>query len=177
MTDLRVAADFDVIEHVDARQRWLVSWHPAGAPPPLGTGHGSAAVCITSDEFVVLVRERDTDNWQIPGGRPEGNESWRETLDREVLEEACANVADATLLGFVRSECVEGGQQGTVLIRAMWRAAVHLLAWEPRFEMVERRLFTPQQALEVGIWNRSLAPIYRRLFSDGLGGLAPRVTP
>jgi 8-oxo-dGTP pyrophosphatase MutT (NUDIX family) len=160
------AAYLEVFENVDAGQRWLVSYHPPDAPPP-GTMHGSSAVCLTSDGLVVLVRERDTDNWQLPGGRPEGEEDWRTTLEREVLEEACATVEEATLLGFARSECVEGWQLGTVLVRAFWRARVRLEEWVPAFEMEERRLFTPEEAI-AGIWTRPLAPLYRRIHLDAL---------
>ncbi len=39
--------------------------------------------------------------WEFPGGRPQDQESLRETLEREVLEEACAEVIRAKLLGYV----------------------------------------------------------------------------
>ena len=44
--------------------------------------------------------------WEFPQGRPEEGEDWRATLDREVLEEACASVEEATLLGFARGVCI-----------------------------------------------------------------------
>jgi NUDIX domain len=39
----------------------------------------------------------DGERWGWPGGRPDGNESWEQTLRREVLEEACAIVRHARL--------------------------------------------------------------------------------
>ena len=50
-------------------------------------------------------------------------EDWRATLEREVLEEACASVEEATLLGFAKGVCAsEGPEEGLVLVRALWHA-------------------------------------------------------
>ena len=121
-------------------QLWEVSWHP---PPhaPDGTGHGSSGVCVTKSGEVVLIGN-DGESWGLPGGRPEGSESWAETLRREVLEEACACVIGARLLGFTRSQCLVGHEKGLVLVRSFWRADVEPGPWEPRFEIAHRRLVT-----------------------------------
>ena len=121
-------------------QMWSVSWCGRNEEPE-GTRHGSAAICLVPAGDAVLVSE-DGEVWDLPGGRPEAGEGWRETLDREVREEACAEVIEATLLGFSRGECVEGSQLGTVLVRSLWRAEVRLLPWEPGHEIVARRLVT-----------------------------------
>jgi ADP-ribose pyrophosphatase YjhB (NUDIX family) len=78
----------------------------------------------------------------FPAGRPEEGESWEETLRREMLEEACAIVGRARLLGFSRGACVAGPEEGLVLVRSMWRAEVQLEPWEPRFEIPHRRVVT-----------------------------------
>jgi ADP-ribose pyrophosphatase YjhB (NUDIX family) len=160
-----VAADLEVIEAISEGQRWAVTWHPSG-PPPDGTPHGSSAVCVTPDGLVVLVSE-DGVTWQLPGGRPEVNEDWRATLDREVLEEACATVGEATLLGFARSTCLEGRQQGEVLVRAFWRARVTLHEWAPEWETRYRAILAPAEA--GARTAREFAPIYRRIFVEALG--------
>src|SRR5229473_3087972 len=79
---------------------WMIAWHPVGVAPP-GKRHGANAFCLTGDGSVVLI-SRDGQRWGWPGGRPEGAESWEQTLRREVLEEVCASVIHATLLGFSR---------------------------------------------------------------------------
>ena len=130
----------------DNGQEWLVSWHPpAGAPP--GKMHGATAICVATAGSVVLVRA-DGGTWSLPGGRPEPGESWRETLHREVREEACAVVTGATLLGYGRGECLRGHEAGLVLVRSLWRAEVVLLPWEPDFEMAGRREFPATEALD-----------------------------
>ena len=90
------------------------------------------------------------------------------TLDREVLEEACASVEEATLLGFARGVCIEGPEEGLVLVRALWHARVALNPWEPRHETTGRLTVPPQEALErVGLGG-DLRRIYERWFRDAL---------
>ena len=124
-------------------QDWIVSWHPPLTPPD-GTPHGAAGVCVTGDGGIVLISP-DGEHWGLPGGRPEGRETWEETLRREMLEEACATVVQARLLGYHRSACVAGPQVGLVLVRSFWRAEVELAPWEPRFEIPHRRVVAPAE--------------------------------
>ena len=42
---------------------------------------------ITKDNHIIIV-SKDGTKWQFPGGHPEGNETWRETLIREIWEES-----------------------------------------------------------------------------------------
>lgn len=165
------APDLVPLEYHDAGQRWTLAWHPPDAPPE-GTRHGSAAVCVTPGGLLVFGSE-DGIEWQLPGGRPEGNETWRETLDREVLEEACATVQAATLLGYARSVCLEGQESGLVLVRALWRAEVSLLEWAPAFEIRFRRLVTPEGAIPLVDRGPHPRAIYRRLFFEAFGRQFP----
>lgn len=127
-------------------QHWRVRWH-GPHDPPAGTPHGAAAVCVTGDRIVLV--SSDGRRWSLPGGRPHQDEGWAETLRRELREEACAQVTGCRLLGFTRGVCVRGPQQGLVLVRSLWRAAVRLEGWEPRFEMIHRRVVPPGEALRL----------------------------
>lgn len=130
--------------HVNG-QDWLLSWH---APPdaPTGEPHGSAGICITDTGEIVLISP-DGIQWDLPAGRPEGNETWEQTLCREMCEEACATVVSARLLGFSRGHCIAGPQAGLVLVRSFWRAQVTLGEWKPQFEIAHRRVVRPEEAL------------------------------
>jgi ABC-type dipeptide/oligopeptide/nickel transport system ATPase subunit len=77
---------------------WLVTWHHPDSIPS-GKRHGSLGICVAQDGNIVLI-SADGQHWELPAGRPEGTENWEETLKREMLEEACAIVRDARLLGF-----------------------------------------------------------------------------
>ncbi|MBN2238427.1 MAG: NUDIX domain-containing protein [Dehalococcoidales bacterium] len=152
-------------------QDWIVSWHPPVLPPPAGTPHGSAAICFTHDRDVILISQ-DGEYWDLPGGRPDGDEDWRTTLDREMLEETCAQVEDAMLLGFSKGVCVSGHEEGLTLIRALWSATVSLLPWEPRYEISHRLLLPADTALDKLLTQtipfRGIPSIYRRWFHEAM---------
>ncbi len=139
---------------------WLITWH-SPIVAPVGKVHGANAFCVTGDDGVVLI-SRDGERWGWPGGRPEGNESWEQTLRREILEETCAIVGDARLLGFCRAVCLTGSEEGLVLVRSIWRAEVELMSWEPRFEIAHRRI-VPSAELMLHLWmEEGFEPIYHR---------------
>lgn len=133
------AQDGDEIAVRANDQEWMASWRPSPAPPD-GTPHGASGICVTGDGKILL-SSPDGERWGLPGGRTEGNETWEETLRREMHEEACATVVQARLLGFSRSICVAGTQVGLVLVRSFWRAEVQLAPWKPQFEIPHRRVF------------------------------------
>jgi ADP-ribose pyrophosphatase YjhB (NUDIX family) len=139
---------------------WTMEWHPPPSAPP-GQPHGANAFCVTADGEVVLISP-DGERWGWPGGRPEPGESWEQTLRREILEEACATVTGARLLGFVRGSCVGGREQGLVLVRSIWRAEVALLPWRPEHEIPFRRT-VPASGLAGQLWiEPGAGPIYAR---------------
>jgi hypothetical protein len=147
-----------------AGQDWLGSWHLPDLPPPDGKRHGSSGLCVTQDGLVVL-GSADGTVWGLPQGRPEGDEDWRATLDREVLEEACCTVSDATLLGYSRGECIHGHEQGLVLVRSAWRATVVVHEWQPQYEIAYRALLSPDDAL-AKMANDPFLPFIRRIFHE-----------
>jgi hypothetical protein len=161
--------DFSGIDQflvLDARgQEVLISWHPPELPGPIGTPHGSAGLCFTPDGKLILI-SLDGERWNLPAGRPEGDEDWRETLDREMLEEACARVEGAVLLGFARGECVKGPELGLVLIRSVWAANVELYDWKPQYEIPHRLVVEPEDAIHrvalISVWT----PIIERIFQE-----------
>src|SRR5258708_29725875 len=122
---------------------WLIAWHTPNAAPA-GTPHGANALCVTADDRVVLI-SNDGERWGWPGGRPEGDESWEQTLRREILEETCSTVNDARLLGFCRSVCLSGPEKDRVLVRSIWRAEVEVKPWEPRLAIAHPRGLPPDE--------------------------------
>jgi len=166
--------DATEIEIVSRGNRWRQSWHPP-TNVPTGERHGAAGICVTRSGDVVVISE-DAVSWDFPAGRPEGDEDWEQTLRREVLEEACAVVTDAHLLGFARGRCVEGREAGLTLVRSVWLARVKLNDWLPRFEIRHRKLVPFEQGVSVvlaeygPLWNRAFHEA-RTMMPDG--GPAP----
>lgn len=142
---------------------WRLSWHPSAAPD--GTRHGAQGICLTADGDLVLISD-DGERSGVPGGRPEGDETWEQTFRREMLEEACAAVVDAELLGFSRGACLSGPENGLVLVRAWWRAEVALGAWVPRHEIPHRRV-VPSRDWPAYVWiHEGFEPLYYRAFKE-----------
>jgi len=143
---------------------WLTAWHSPIAVPA-GTPHGANAFCLTPDGQVVLI-SNDGIRWGWPGGRPEGDESWEQTLRREILEETCSIVTTARLLGFCRSVCLSGPEKDRVLVRSVWRAEVQLLPWKPGFEIAHRRIVSARELLSHLWMEDGFEPIYRRALTE-----------
>ena len=141
-------------------QTWVVSWHPPTAAPT-GIPHGSAGICVTDTNEIVLISS-DGIHWDLPAGRPEGDETWEQTLRREMYEEVCATVVDAQLLGFCRSRCIAGHEKGFVLVRSFWRAQIILHDWEPAFETTHRRVVSETDILQ------HLPPVFAPVFRRAL---------
>ena len=159
-------ADATEIEIVSGGDRWMKSWHPPGATPPSGRRHGAAGICLVESGEVVIVSDDGT-RWGFPGGRPEGDEDWEQTLRREVSEEACAIVTGARLLGFTRGRCLQGSGAGVIRVRSIWLARVRLQAWSPRFKIRHRRLVPFNRAVAT-VCNDfpEYEPLWRRAFHE-----------
>jgi hypothetical protein len=143
---------------------WIVAWQPPSVAPE-GTPHGATGICLTADGGLVLISD-DGERWGLPGGRPVEHESWEQTLHREVLEEACAIVVKARLLGFTRGRCVAGPEKGLVLVRSLWRAEVQLATWKPQFEIAFRRV-VPAEEWSDHLWiDEGFAAIFSRAFAE-----------
>src|SRR4051812_26211555 len=100
------ARDFEAVTVDSGGDDRVVDWFPAG-PAPDGKPHGAAGICVSDNDELVLI-STDEVYWGFPAGRPEGDETLRETLDREMREEACVTVRTARLLGYARSLCLAG---------------------------------------------------------------------
>ena len=142
---LRAVREYEAFQVETGGQDVLATWFPAHDVPE-GQRHGSAGICVTDNGEIVLITQ-DGKSWGFPGGRPEGSESWEETLRREVREEACAEVTDAKLLGFSRGECIRGHEKGLVLVRSLWLAKVQVHRWVPEPETLARKLVPPDRVL------------------------------
>ena len=167
MTQHAAADGEDIVLHAND-QEWLVSWHGPELVPA-GKRHGSAGICVTDAGDIVLISS-DGARWDLPAGRPEGAETWEETLRREMLEEAGATAGEARLLGFSRGRCIRGHEEGLILVRSFWLADVVLNSWAPMFEVSRRKLVPAGEFFAHLTIEGGYLPIYRRALNEaGIG--------
>ncbi len=156
MDDRKLIGDIE-----SSGQTWNVLWYPPSVAPA-GKCHGAAGICVTPQGEVVLI-STDGTLWGLPAGRPESKEDWRDTLRREMHEEACVTVIVERLLGFCVSRCIKGPQTGVVLVRSFWLAQVSVDAWDPQFEIARRRMVSVND-----VWShmdQTYMPVYRHAFA------------
>ncbi len=164
MVQRRVARDGEEFRVRSNGGDWLLAWHSPTTVPP-GKNHGANGFCVTADDGVVLI-SNDGERWGWPGGRPEGDESWEQTIRREISEETCTTVRDARLLGFCRAVCLTGPEEGLIQVRSAWRAEVELMPWEPRFEIPHRRVIPANELLSHLWMEEGFEPIYHRALTE-----------
>ena len=99
---------------------------------------------------LLIVRNEKT--WTVPGGHPEGSEAYEETLNRELMEEACVTLKDANYLGAV--EVVENGE---TYYQIRYTAKVNeVLPFKQEWEICERK-FVPLDELHNYIkWSKGI---------------------
>lgn len=87
---------------------------------------------FNNENQLLIVKNGKT--WTIPGGHPEINETMLETLNREIMEEACITIKDAKYLGAV--EVVENDD---IYYQLRYTAKVdNILPFKQEWEICER---------------------------------------
>ncbi|MBI3855642.1 MAG: NUDIX hydrolase [Planctomycetes bacterium] len=121
----------------------------------------SAFAIILHSRHILLVKARDKNNWQLPGGRLEPGESPAEAVVREVKEETGLRARVGRLTGRYRRE------DGSVVRIYAARARGKLAG--AREEIVEQRWVRLREAKEMvgGNTRRRLVEGVARLLSLG----------
>ena len=148
-----------------------IAWHGReGNELPVTGAHG---FCFHNER--VLVCDISGRGPTIPGGHLDDHESTVECLVREALEEACVELADATLLGFVeadhRANSKFNGQYPVRSVQAIYRADVSVVReFDARHESTDRRFVTPDELpLVHHEWNAVLQEALRTALATDSG--------
>jgi 8-oxo-dGTP pyrophosphatase MutT (NUDIX family) len=141
-------------------RRFALSYFDGCDEEACSRAHG---LCVTHDGQVVLVKEGNG-FWDLPGGGKESGESTAENFAREIWEEVCARVVDSRFLTALRIVELDehGGPVGAIEHHAQMWARVELEPWEPQFEVTERKLVTPEDAVELSLHARTTLLLLER---------------
>jgi ADP-ribose pyrophosphatase YjhB (NUDIX family) len=147
-------------------RRVVISWLELPYIPPRELTTQSYGICFTAKNEIVLV-SYDGIYWNLPGGQLFPGESLEEGLSREVMEEACATVIAHEYIGCQRVEDPEhANPEQRFHYQARFWTRVELHDWAPKFEIIERRLVSPEQFTAALTWGA--APTALRILQLGL---------
>ena len=142
---------------------WLVSWHPAPAPPD-GTPHGSSGICLTGDgEIVLIVLIASAGTCPVDdrkdrrrGSKPCDGSCWRKHVPRSSRRDCWGSVAAHASRAhrWVRSWS------------DLWRADIELAPWQPRFEVAHRRTVAAAEVIDQVAMADGLARIVSRALHE-----------
>ncbi len=104
---------------------------------------GINAVATTDDGRVLLIRRGDTGEWALPGGTVEWGETLRETLPRELLEEAGVRQCELGPLVGVYSDPDFDPRFHAVTVVVRARVSAPELPPVNSVEILEVKLFEP----------------------------------
>ena len=131
------------------------------------------AIAFTDHGRILLVGAGPSDSrWWLPGGGVEPGEAAEAALRRELDEEAGATVEDLELLAYRQADDpVNGGS----VIATYWVRVEVPDTFDPKFEVSESLLATPDQFLDYLFWADD--PAAGRLLDLALAVEARRGTP
>lgn len=112
------------------------------------------------DDMLCIVRPTEKRGWRLPGGGPEGNETWQETLIREADEEADIELDETSLklIGHIKVTPKRENCEKTehFLLRAIGRISKINEQTEDVAEKLinERTFIDPNKFLEYCPWGK-----------------------
>src|SRR5262245_57108491 len=132
-------------------RRLTIRLMPPTFVPPRELTTQVYGVCFTEHRKIVLVTTGDG-RWNLPGGRPEQDETLEAALDREVWEEARARVVRAQYIGCQQVEDPDSLDGPALYYQARYWARVEIYPFKALFETTDRKLIDPDEFLDSLFW-------------------------
>lgn len=113
--------------------------------------HTQVSGYVFNDKNQLLI-VKNGKTWTIPGGHPEAGESYLDTLNRELMEEACVTLKDISYLGAV--EVVEGEE---TYYQLRYTAKVdNILPFKEEWEICERLFIDLEDLHKYITWSKGI---------------------
>jgi len=132
----------------DAVQTWHISDE---IPKEKELISQSSAYCFLDDKFAII-KNKDG-YWAIPGGHLEKGENPKDTVIREVLEEACVVIKNPELLGY---QVIVKADKSKIYQLRWFTKVEQVLDFKPEFESAEMKFVSPDEVGRyISWWNKS----------------------
>lgn len=103
----------------------------------------------------IVLATGEPEYWNLLGGTIEHGETLEQTISRETMEEAGAEVIDCEYIGCQLVEDPQNPEGLTAYYQTRFWARVRLHDWEPAFETHRRRLVKPAEFRSVLEWGNA----------------------
>lgn len=119
------------------RRKILVKWMAANSLPK-GKISQVSGYCFYKNKLLIVKKDN---HWCFPGGHPLKKENPKETLYREVMEEASVKIAKPILIGYLKIDDPENkGPEGKHYFQIRYKALVQkIYPFSGKYETGERR--------------------------------------
>lgn len=112
-------------------------------------------VCFTKDRKICIVKNPNN-HWTLPGGTPEKNETPKQTLIREVDEEADINIKNLTKLGYQTIQDKKTKKKIYQLRYAAIISKIKKQTIDPAEKTIpERKFIKPENFLKYAKWGNT----------------------
>jgi len=149
-----------------------INWYLANSLPDVSLITQSSAYCFYNNKFAI-VKQKGKDEWSIPGGHLEPNESPKETVIREVYEEAYLSISEPKLFGFQKYTRADR----SVFYQIRWFALVNkILDFKAEYETERVEFVLPEEVGNYLLWwNTSKAGVAELqdallIYKESIGG-------
>lgn len=110
---------------------------------------------------ILLVRSPGNKDWSLPGGTPEEYDSnWKETLKRELLEEADVEIFDILPCCYIQNRCLDenknGAKEGIMLRAVAFVRSIKDQTIDPAHGKInERKFIKPEDFIKFTKWGEN----------------------
>jgi ADP-ribose pyrophosphatase YjhB (NUDIX family) len=154
------------VERIEWEGRTVTAtWQPPPFRPSRRLTTQALGLCFTGDGKIVLITG-DSENWTIPGGHPQSDETLDAALVRAVREAASARVIESHYIGCQRVDDPQRTDGPALYYQARFWARVELDPFAPRHAGSARRLVAPDDFLANLAWG--FAASARIILDEGL---------